>query len=418
MTSAAEHRRPVPSDGDAILNALPNPVLLVAPDGRIVDANMAAESFFEISTQFLQRQSLKELVPFGSPLLALIDQVRTSGSPVNEYKVDLGTPRIGGDRQVDLHVAPLTERPGHIVVMLQERTIADKMDRQLTHRSAARSVIALAAMLAHEIKNPLSGIRGAAQLLEQQASSEDRMLTRLICDEADRIVTLVDRMEVFGDDRPVARGPVNIHSVLDHVKRLAQSGFARNIRFVEDYDPSLPPVLANQDQLIQVFLNLVKNAAEAVADLGSDAEIQLTTAFLARNRGYRCRSSSASRTTVRACRKTCFPTCSILSSPQSRPAADWDSRWWQRSSVITAASSNASPSRGKPPSACCCRCTTPPNISTRTIARTFRVRPRVPHRTHDKEQQCPQVAYLSPTTTPPSAQFSTRLFRVPDTRYG
>ena len=168
---------------------------------------------------------------------------------------------MGGDRQVDLHVAPLTERPGHIVVMLQERTIADKMDRQLTHRSAARSVIALAAMLAHEIKNPLSGIRGAAQLLEQQASAEDRILTRLICDEADRIVTLVDRMEVFGDDRPVARGPVNIHSVLDHVKRLAQSGFARNIRFVEDYDPSLPPVHANQDQLIQVFLNLVKNAA-------------------------------------------------------------------------------------------------------------------------------------------------------------
>ncbi|WFU68647.1 MULTISPECIES: nitrogen regulation protein NR(II) [unclassified Bradyrhizobium] len=278
MSSAAEHRRP-PSDSDAILDALPNPVLLIGPDGKIVGANIATEAFFEISTQFLRRQSLKELVPFGSPLLALIDQVRSSNSPVNEYKVDLGTPRMGGgDRQVDLHVAPLTERPGHIVVMLQERTIADKMDRQLTHRSAARSVIALAAMLAHEIKNPLSGIRGAAQLLEQQASSEDRMLTRLICDEADRIVTLVDRMEVFGDERPVVRGPVNIHSVLDHVKRLAQSGFARNIRFIEDYDPSLPPVLANQDQLIQVFLNLVKNAAEALIDV-PDAEIQLTTAF-------------------------------------------------------------------------------------------------------------------------------------------
>ena len=279
MTSTAEHRRPLPTDAEIILNALPNPVLLVGPDGRIADANMAAESFFEISAQFLQRHSLKELVPFGSPLLALIDQVRSSGSPVNEYKVDLGTPRMAGDRQVDLHVAPVSERPGHIVVMLQERSIADKMDRQLTHRSAARSVIALAAMLAHEIKNPLSGIRGAAQLLEQAASPEDRTLTRLICDEADRIVTLVDRMEVFGDDRPVARGPVNIHSVLDHVKRLAQSGFARNVRFVEEYDPSLPPVLANQDQLIQVFLNLVKNAAEATADLGNEAEIQLTTAF-------------------------------------------------------------------------------------------------------------------------------------------
>jgi two-component system nitrogen regulation sensor histidine kinase GlnL len=112
MTSAAEHLRPpVRPDGEAILNALPNPVLLIAPDGKIVDANMAAESFFEISTQFLQRQSLKELVPFGSPLLALIDQVRSSGSPVNEYKVDLGTPRIGGDRQVDLHVAPLPSGP-------------------------------------------------------------------------------------------------------------------------------------------------------------------------------------------------------------------------------------------------------------------------------------------------------------------
>src|SRR3954462_12078193 len=108
MTLAAENRRPLPTDAEAILNALPNPVLLIAPDGRIVDANIAAESFFEISTQFLQRQSLKELVPFGSPLLALIDQVRASSSPVNEYKVDLGTPRIGSDRQVDMHVAPLT----------------------------------------------------------------------------------------------------------------------------------------------------------------------------------------------------------------------------------------------------------------------------------------------------------------------
>ena len=250
-----------------------------APDGKIADANVAAEAFFEVSTQLLRRQSLNDLVPFGSPLLALVDQVRASGSPVNEYKVDLGTPRIGGDRLVDLHVAPLPERPGHIVVMLQERTIADKMDRQLTHRGAARSVIALAAMLAHEIKNPLSGIRGAAQLLEQQASAEDRTLTRLICDEADRIVKLVDRMEVFADERPVEREPVNIHVVLDHVKRLAQSGFARNINFVEDYDPSLPPVLANRDQLIQVFLNLVKNAAEAIGDLGTDGEIQLTTAF-------------------------------------------------------------------------------------------------------------------------------------------
>jgi two-component system nitrogen regulation sensor histidine kinase GlnL len=264
---------------DAVLNALPLPVVTVAPDGRIADANVAAETFFEASIMFLRRQTLRELVPFGSPLLALVEQVRHRGAAVNEYKVDLSTPRNPGDRLVDLHVAPLPERPDHVVVMLQERTIADKMDRQLTHRGAARSVSALAAMLAHEIKNPLSGIRGAAQLLEQSANDDDRTLTRLICDEADRIVKLVDRMEVFSDERPVEREPVNIHVVLEHVKRLAQSGFARHIKFTETYDPSLPPVFANRDHLVQVFLNLVKNAAESIGEGSADGEINLTTAF-------------------------------------------------------------------------------------------------------------------------------------------
>ena len=307
---------------DAVLNALPLPVIIVAADGKIADANVAAETFFELSVALLRRHMLRDLVPFGSPLLALVEQVRSRGAAVNEYRVDLSTPRNPGERVVDLHVAPLPERPDHVVVMLQERTIADKMDRQLTHRGAARSVIALAAMLAHEIKNPLSGIRGAAQLLEQSAGDDDRTLTRLICDEADRIVKLVDRMEVFSDERPIEREPVNIHVVLEHVKRLAQSGFARHIKFVEDYDPSLPPVLANRDQLIQVFLNLVKNAAEAIGEDASDGEIQLThrvpagraavAAGLAR-RACRCRSNSASRTTGRACPRTCCRICSIRS---------------------------------------------------------------------------------------------------------
>jgi len=268
-----------PATADAVLNALPHPVITVAADGRIADANVAAEAFFDASLPLLQRQMLRDLVPFGSPLLTLVEQVCARGAAVNEYKVDLGTPRNPRDRLVDLHVAPLPERPDHVVVMLQERTIADKMDRQLTHRGAARSVVALASMLAHEIKNPLSGIRGAAQLLEQSAGDDDRALTRLICDEADRIVKLVDRMDVFSDERPVDRESVNIHVVLERVKRLAQSGFARHIRFVEDYDPSLPPVYGNRDQLIQVFLNLVKNAADAIGEGATDGEIQLTTAF-------------------------------------------------------------------------------------------------------------------------------------------
>src|SRR5690348_13117337 len=115
---------------DAVLNALPHPIIMIGSDGKITDANVAAENFFDVSAAFLRRYRLQDLIPFGSPLLALVDQVRTRGAAVNEYKVDLGTPRNPGDRLVDLHVAPMPEWPGQVVVMLQERSIADKMDRQ------------------------------------------------------------------------------------------------------------------------------------------------------------------------------------------------------------------------------------------------------------------------------------------------
>lgn len=266
------------SNAVPILNGLPLPVLAIGAGRLVVDGNPAAETFFEMSRAVLMRYRIDDLVPFGSPLLALVDGVVLSGAAVTEYRVDLGNPRLGPDRIVDIYVAPLADVPEGVVILLQERTIADKMDRQLTHRGAARSVSALAAMLAHEIKNPLSGIRGAAQLLESSVDDEDRTLTRLICDETDRIVKLVDRMEAFSDMRPTERENVNIHAVLDHVKRIATAGFARHIRFVEQYDPSLPHVLANRDQLVQVFLNLVKNAAEALGD-AIDGSIELTTAF-------------------------------------------------------------------------------------------------------------------------------------------
>ncbi|MEO3385868.1 nitrogen regulation protein NR(II) [Mesorhizobium sp. CAU 1741] len=261
-----------------VLNTIRHPVIMVNPAGNIVFANADAEDFFRSSATMLSRVGLDRFVPFGSPLLTLVDQVREQRAPFNEYRVDISSPRLGPERVVDLYVAPVPELPGHVVVMFQERSMADKIDRQMTHRGAARSVTGLAAMLAHEIKNPLSGIRGAAQLLESVVSDEDRALTRLITDETDRIVSLVDRMEVFSDERPIDRQPVNIHIVLDHVKAIAKNGFGRKVKIAEDYDPSLPPVYANRDQLIQVFLNLVKNAAEAIGN-DSNGEISLTTAF-------------------------------------------------------------------------------------------------------------------------------------------
>ena len=262
-----------------LLNALPQAVLAIDARGAITEVNTAAEHFFEIGRSVLLRSRLADLLPFGSPVFELVADAIATQSTVNGYRLDVSTPRTGIGRLVDAYVAPLPMSGGGVTLLLQERSIAEKMDRQLTHRSAARSVTALGAMLAHEIKNPLSGIRGAAQLLETSVGDEDRALTQLICEETDRIVKLVDRMQAFSDERPVARESLNIHAVLDHVKRLAQAGFAKHVRIGVAYDPSLPNVLGSRDQLIQVFLNLAKNAAEAIGEESIDGEIVISTAY-------------------------------------------------------------------------------------------------------------------------------------------
>lgn len=266
-------------DFEALLNAMPHPVVVFGHANAVVYANFPAEVFFGASVNVLLRRTAEDLVAFSCPLLALIRQVRQTSSTVNEYGVDLTMPDRAKDQVVDVFAAPLVEHEGCIMVMLQQRSMAQMIERQLTHRGAARSVSGLAAVLAHEIKNPLSGIRGAAQLLETGASPEDRELAQLICDETERICGLVDRMEMFGDERPHKSEPVNIHAVLDHVMRIAASGFARHVKFVQAYDPSLPPVPGNRDKLIQAILNLVKNSAEAIGCDRSDGLITLATAF-------------------------------------------------------------------------------------------------------------------------------------------
>ena len=268
--------RPQQIDGDAILNVLPSAIVVVGESGRIHFANSATEQLLKGSAAYLREHRLQEFLPPDSPLFYLIDQVRADGNAVSEYGIALETPRIG-QHFVNVQCAPLAEDPGTVVVVIQERSIADKIDRQLTHRGAARSVSAMAAMLAHEVKNPLSGISGAAQLLEQNASPDDRALTQLIRDETNRICAIVDRMEVFSEGVPLKRDAINIHQVLNRVRQLAFSGFGRHVRFIEEYDPSLPTVLGNHDQLIQVFLNLVKNAVEAAPATGG--EIVLSTAY-------------------------------------------------------------------------------------------------------------------------------------------
>src|SRR3954449_13410676 len=268
-------RLPAP-DAALLLTALPSPVLALDRQGTVRFVNQAAEQFFGAGASALIGRKLARLLLPHSPVLALADTIWRTGGSIAEYDVPIEGPRLA-PRSVTIQGAPAGEGSDLVVLSLHERSMADLMDRQLTRRNAARSVTAMAAMLAHEVKNPLSGIRGAAQLLERDADEAGRELTRLICEETDRIVALVDRMEAFAEHAPIAGAEVNIHEVLDRVRKIAQSGFARHVMLIEEYDPSLPPVPGARDLLLQVLLNLVKNAAEAVGD--TDGEIILRTAY-------------------------------------------------------------------------------------------------------------------------------------------
>ncbi len=263
-------------DSGAVLNALASAVVVVDGADAIVHVNHSGEQLFQGSSQHLRGQRLADMLPTDNPVFALLAQVRADRATVSEYGVNLDSPRLGR-HFVNIQASPVAERPNMVAMSIQERSIADRINHQLSRRGAARSVTAMARMLAHEVKNPLSGIRGAAQLLEETAAAGDRSLTQLIRGEVDRICALLDRMEVFSDSGPLRREPVNIHEVLTRVRQIAENGFARHVRIVESYDPSLPHVLGSRDQLIQVFLNLVKNAAEAVP--AKEGEIVLTTAY-------------------------------------------------------------------------------------------------------------------------------------------
>jgi two-component system nitrogen regulation sensor histidine kinase GlnL len=265
-------------DEKTVLDAIPQPVLAISNNGAISYANFAAQEFFGSSFSVLRKQTISQVTPFGSPVVGLVEKCLSDHVSFNEYGIDLTGPNTGPDRMVDLHVAPVDMPEGlKALMVIQPRSIAHHIDRQLTHRGAARSVSAMSAMLAHEIKNPLSGIKGAAQLLETDVSAENVELTQLICSETDRVAGLVDEFEQFTETHADLDSPVNVHAVLGQVRLLAANGFGKHLRFIENYDPSLPPVLGNKDLLTQVFLNLVKNAAEAVEE--NKGEVMLTSAY-------------------------------------------------------------------------------------------------------------------------------------------
>ena len=265
-----------PTGSGTIANALPMPIMLLSSKFEVLYANPAAEQFFDTGLTILRKQTLSDLIAQHSPLFQLVAQAAERNASAAERDIDLSTPRHG-ERVADVTVTPVPEPEGSMLLTFQERGLAQRMDRQLMARGAVRSMHGMAAVLAHEIKNPLAGIRGAAQLLEEGLAPGEREMTQLIIAESDRIRGLIDRMESFGDTRGFTRHPVNIHEVLDRVRKVADSGFARGVTIIENFDPSLPPVSGDRDQLIQVLLNLVRNASDALPDTGG--EITLTTGY-------------------------------------------------------------------------------------------------------------------------------------------
>ncbi len=266
------YRTPYPVPG-VIWASLPLPALLIGPDMRVFEVNPAGEIFLNASSRSLMGQPAFDRLAIDAPIEEAIARARANQSPIFINDVDVGT----GERapiQCNIQIAPMHDNPDYIMLLMAPRDIADRLGRSMSVKSAAKSAIGMAEMLAHEIKNPLAGISGAAQLISMNANSEDRELTDLIVEETRRIVKLLDQVEQFGNLRAPERRAVNIHDALDRARKSALVGFAAHMTIVEDYDPSLPSTFADPDQLMQVFLNLIKNAAEACRGQGGTIRLR------------------------------------------------------------------------------------------------------------------------------------------------
>ncbi|MBK5932994.1 two-component system nitrogen regulation sensor histidine kinase GlnL [Rhodovulum imhoffii] len=261
---------------ELIWPSLPVPGLVLDGRDRIEALNPAAELFFNATQKALAGAPLWDRLAVDAPLDEAFSRVRANQAPLFINDVDVSS----GERApvlCSIQIAPLSDRSGRILVLVSPREIAGRLGRAQSVKTAAKSAIGMAEMLAHEIKNPLAGITGAAQLLSMTLKGEDLELTDLIVAESRRIVKLLEQVEQFGNVRPPECHAVNIHDVLDRARRSAAVGFAANMVIEDDYDPSLPCTWGDGDQLLQVFQNLLRNAAQAAGAQGG--RIRLRTFY-------------------------------------------------------------------------------------------------------------------------------------------
>ena len=267
-----------------IFAILPNPVFVLDRDDRFIYLNQAAEIFFQSSQMMLLGTSLASLIPADSNFLSMVSRARAQATSVGDQGVEFAGPKIGL-KLINVQITPFGDAEPRLLVCIQERALAERLRGQSLFRGAARSIAAMAALLAHEVKNPLAGIKGAAQLLEADlvdASGDangdvnGQSLTRMIVEESDRVAALLDRMEGFAGGANLVLAPVNIHEILDHCLNLAQASYGAHTTIRRSYDPSLPLVNGHRDLLIQAFINIIKNASEAT---DSNGEIVIKTSY-------------------------------------------------------------------------------------------------------------------------------------------
>lgn len=260
------------------LDLLPYPVFGLASDFSFLYLNYASEGFFQRSRSLLKKGNLRDFFLSDSPIFALLRRVAGGLSSVGDQEVTLISHKIG-KKLVNIQIASFPDQSGYIV-SLQQREIADQLRGQSLFRGAALSMSKMTSLLAHEIKNPLAGIKGAAQLIELEADQQTAELSQLIVGEADRIANLLTRIETMTGAGKLAAEEVNIHEVLQHAINVTAASFGRHMTIERRFDPSLPPVMADRELLIQCFINLLKNACEASNDEGY---LEIATSYALQN---------------------------------------------------------------------------------------------------------------------------------------
>jgi two-component system nitrogen regulation sensor histidine kinase GlnL len=252
-----------------ILENLATSVLTFDADLRLTSINPAGEMLFEVSAKKILGHKLEELLPQTRRMVKTLTETMKSGHPFTARGVQL---KLSGHRSitVDCTVSPLADNSSPEAALLVELTQVDRLmrlarDESMLDRQAANRAVMRG--LAHEIKNPLGGLRGAAQLLERELPDKAlREYTRIIIHEADRLRNLVDRM--MGPHQPLEKKPVNIHEILEHVRSLILVEVPIGLTIERQYDPSIPEFEGEPEQITQAVLNLVRNSSEAMQQKG------------------------------------------------------------------------------------------------------------------------------------------------------